>query len=52
MGKLEQIELLQKVYQMVNNKQTITNLEIAQIRDYVDMVRDALIDELREDIED
>lgn len=36
---------------MVNNKQTITNLEIAQIRDYVDMVRDALIDELKEDIE-
>ena len=52
MGKLEQIELLQKVYQMTNNKQTITNLEIAQIRDYVDMVRDALVDELREDIED
>lgn len=52
MGKLEQIELLQKVYQITNNKQTITNLEIAQIRDYVDMVRDALIDELREDIEE
>lgn len=52
MGKLEQIELLQKVYQITNNKQTITNLEIAQIRDYVDMVRDALIDELSEDIEE
>ena len=40
----QQIALLQKAYRLVNNKTSLSNLEIAQVRDYVNMVLDDLID--------
>jgi hypothetical protein len=45
MNTQRKIELLQKAYKMVNNKDHLNNLECALIRDYVNMVLDALIDE-------
>jgi len=39
------IELLQKVYSLVNNKTSLNNLQCAMVRDCVNMVIDALVDE-------
>lgn len=45
MNTQRKIELLQKAYKIINNKDHLNNLECAQTRDYVNMVLDALIDE-------
>ena len=45
MNTQRKIELLQEAYKMVNNKDHLNNLECALIRDYINMVLDALIDE-------
>lgn len=45
MNTQRKIELLQKAYKMVNNKEHLNNLECAIVRDCIDMVLDALIDE-------
>lgn len=39
------IELLRKAYSLVNNKTSLNNLECAMVRDYVNIVLDALVDE-------
>jgi len=39
------IELLQKAYSLVNNKTSLNNCQCAMVRDYVNMVIDALVDE-------
>jgi hypothetical protein len=41
----KKIELLRKAYRIVNNKTSINSLECAMVRDYVNMVLDALVDE-------
>jgi len=45
MDTQRKIELLRKVYSLVNNKTSLNNLECAMVRDYVDIVLDALVDE-------